>query len=265
VSDLRSWSEEGASDEELRLLTSSRGDRPDQAARLRTLLALGIGGPPEGGPASGAPGVGRLGARAKLALLGVVGGGLVAGVLWLAAGHRAGDLHIGATTSIATPSGSAEARPPEPEVVPLGAPAPVDLAARAAVAPAAGHRTGARPTTPAREVQRARSEATPRAAEPGEPSTLAAEVAALELAHDALTRRDAEGALRALDGYRARFPAGRLTSEETVLRVQALLARGDRAGAVALTDAFTAAHPGSSYGSRMRDLVHGALENQKNE
>jgi hypothetical protein len=261
MSGLRSWSEEGASDEELRLVASSRGDRPDQAARSRTLLALGIGGPPRGGgPAAGASGAGRLGGRAKLALLGVVGGGVVAGVLWLRAGHRQGDPRD--TASLATPG---EIRPPEPEVVPLEAPAPVDLAAPAVVAPAAGHRTGARPPTPARELGRGRSEVAPQASHSGEASTLAAEVAALELAHDGLARQDADGALRALDGYRAKFPAGRLASEETVLRVQALLVRGDRAGAVALTEAFLAAHPGSSYGSRMRDLVHGTLESRKNE
>lgn len=259
MSGLRSWSEEGGSDEELRLVASSRGDRPDQAARLRTLLALGIGGPPEaGGPAAGAPGVGRLGARTKLALLGIAGGGLVAGVLWLSAGRQAGNHR--ATTSLRTLPGPGEARPPQPEVVPLEAPARVEPAAPAVVAPAAGHRTGARPLTPARQIQRGRSEVTPRPADPSEPSTLAAEVAALEVAHDRLARPDAAGALRALDGYRARFPAGRLASEETVLRVQALLVGGDRAGAVALTEAFSAAHPGSSYGSRMRDLVHDALE-----
>lgn len=68
-----------------------------------------------------------------------------------------------------------------------------------------------------------------------EPSALSLsdEVKALERAHD-LASRDPAAALRELDRYRTRFPGGALAAEETVVRVQALLARGDDAKARAL-------------------------------
>jgi outer membrane protein assembly factor BamD (BamD/ComL family) len=88
-------------------------------------------------------------------------------------------------------------------------------------------------------------------------------VAALEQAHAALAARDADRALLALDRYRAKFPGGRLASEETVLRIQALLARGDRDGANALANGFFAAHPDSSYADRVRDLLHDGEKQEK--
>jgi outer membrane protein assembly factor BamD (BamD/ComL family) len=84
---------------------------------------------------------------------------------------------------------------------------------------------------------------------------LAGEVTALERAHQALAAHNHEAALHLLDRYRTQFPRGALASEETVLRVQALLASGDRAGAQALADAHSAAHPDSPYGRRLEDLV----------
>jgi outer membrane protein assembly factor BamD (BamD/ComL family) len=88
-------------------------------------------------------------------------------------------------------------------------------------------------------------------------------VAALERAQVALAAHDAGGAMRALDRYEVTFPAGRLASEATVLRVQALLARGDAEAASAVADRFFTAHPDSSYARRIRDLLHDAEGNQK--
>jgi hypothetical protein len=92
---------------------------------------------------------------------------------------------------------------------------------------------------------------------PGVDSTvasLAQEVAALERAHK-LATHDPDAALRELDRYHARFPGGALAAEETVLRVEALLARGDDRTARVLADAFSTAHPESPYARRVQDLV----------
>jgi outer membrane protein assembly factor BamD (BamD/ComL family) len=70
-----------------------------------------------------------------------------------------------------------------------------------------------------------------------------------------VARSDVATALDALDSYDRTFPSGTLAPEAAVLRVQALLARGDRAAAIALTDAFLRAHPASPYAAKMRALV----------
>jgi outer membrane protein assembly factor BamD (BamD/ComL family) len=84
---------------------------------------------------------------------------------------------------------------------------------------------------------------------------LSLEVAALERAHQALGQHDADGALRELDRYRALFPNGTLASEQTVLRVQALLARGDVPAAQRLAQPYMAAHPNSPYARRIQELM----------
>jgi outer membrane protein assembly factor BamD (BamD/ComL family) len=64
-------------------------------------------------------------------------------------------------------------------------------------------------------------------------------------------------ALDLLDRYRAQFPHGALSSEATLLRAQALVQSGDRAGARALVDAYMMAHPDSPYARRLKEIVHG--------
>jgi TolA-binding protein len=94
----------------------------------------------------------------------------------------------------------------------------------------------------------------PKAAPPPNPS-LSDEVAALQVARSALAGHDASGALAALDRYKSRFPAGRLAPEATVLRIEALVERGDRAQASALADRFEASNPKSPYADRIRSIL----------
>lgn len=84
---------------------------------------------------------------------------------------------------------------------------------------------------------------------------LARELRALERARQALAVHKAGEALRLLDRYRAQFAGGVLGSEETVLRVQALLATGDREGAQALADTYSVSHPDSVYARRLKEFV----------
>jgi hypothetical protein len=89
-------------------------------------------------------------------------------------------------------------------------------------------------------------------------SSLSRELQVLKQAHEALARGNPNGALAALDDYHARFPQGALGAEETVIRVRALLARGDRARATAVAHQFSAAHPDSLYARRVELLVSDA-------
>jgi hypothetical protein len=86
-------------------------------------------------------------------------------------------------------------------------------------------------------------------------SPLAAETAALDAARAALRSHRPADALRALDSYDAKFPRGVLAPEAMVMRIEALVGVGDRAGAQRLADTFLAAWPNSPLAARVRALV----------
>jgi hypothetical protein len=98
------------------------------------------------------------------------------------------------------------------------------------------------------------------AAQPAASSSLADEVAALEVARAALRAHDPNAAIVALDRYKSRFPTGKLAPEATVVRIEALNQRGDHASAAALGDRFLAAHPNSPYADRVRSAAKGAAK-----
>ena len=251
VSRLPRWAEEGATAEELRLLEVSRRERPDPEARsahadrprhrwsLERLSA--VGGRPSVRRGRRAcrecrecrrvefGNVGNVGLTTKVALLIVCGGGAIAGAAWFATARRA-PVMAGATTVSARARSHVVAVPPSAPTAPeveaaTNAPAGVGASSEPGRPPHARPKRSFRsvPAPSARAPERRPSRPEP----PAEASTLAAEVAALERAQAALAAHDAPGALRALDHYEATFPSGRLASEENVLRVQALLARGD--------------------------------------
>jgi hypothetical protein len=323
MSELRRWSEEGASGEERALLDSSRSERPAPAARLRALHALGLPEAAQGAASGtdvattepsaqhGAGAAGRLGALGKTVLIGSLVAAIGAGVAWRMSAPKSGPMSApksaALTAALESPAASspspaalAEAAPPAPAPgaasAPVGSNPSVEMSAAAesrsasaasAASGAAGvrrHRrlsrppgTGGRAPTSLSAAPAPSASPAPRAPAPapGSPSapptppapaplpptaesTLAEEVAALETARTALADHDGAAALRALDGYRARFHHGTLFAEETVLRVQGLRAEGADAKAAALVDAFCAAHPGSSYVGRLRQLVRRA-------
>jgi hypothetical protein len=148
----------------------------------------------------------------------VVTGGIVAG--GVAVVHPARTRAARPTRSVVVEARSVE---PPAEVVPV-------MAAPSAAAPEhLGHAEQAAAPQPS-----------------SSPDVLAREVKALKTVQ-ALLGHDPEVALRLLDRYQAQFPHGSLSSEATVLRAQALLAKGDRAGAQALVDGYSSAHPDSLY------------------
>jgi hypothetical protein len=268
LSALLGWSQEGATNEELRLLVASRRERPDPSARARTLLALGVGGSPNVSPRSAGVAAGHAGTATKLVMLAVAGGAAIAGAVWFKLQHPAPVRAI--ATAVSGPAVSAVAPSPATEPV---APSPLEAVTGGSREPSPAADRERPPHVPARRAFRVAPSVPPsslpgpiRLVEaPAAVSTLSAEVAVLEQAHAALAANDANGALLALDRYHLRFPAGRFASEETVLRVQTLLARGDGDAANALANRFFAAHPDSPYADRVRDLLHDAGEKQKKQ
>jgi hypothetical protein len=238
VSELRRWSEEGATADEIAMVEASRHERAPSSARARTLKALGVAAVVTSATTSttvaattAAATKGGLTALAKVLAIALVGGGIVAGGFAVRGSRQA---VVPASRPVASSEGT---RPAVVEPLNTVLPAPP---ASDAIDPRV------HPGAPARA---------PRASVSTE-DRLPREVMALDLAHKELTAHNPEAALRLLNRYRALFPSGLLASEETVLRVQALLASGDRTGAQALADAYSAAHPDSPYAQRLKDLVH---------
>jgi TolA-binding protein len=86
-------------------------------------------------------------------------------------------------------------------------------------------------------------------------SSLTAELTALEGARRALLSHDYSQSLRLLDDYTHRFPKRKLASEATVLRIEALAARGDRDAAARIGRDFLQNHPNGPYAQRVRSVI----------
>lgn len=85
--------------------------------------------------------------------------------------------------------------------------------------------------------------------------TLPLELEAIDNARKALAQGNAALASRLLDRYSARFPKPRLGAEATVLRIETLIARGDRSAASRFGKAFLQNNPKSPYARRVRSLI----------
>jgi hypothetical protein len=235
---IHDWTEEGATPEERALVAASKNERPSASARTKTLAALGLGTvitattvtATTTAAATTSSGI-ALGTLGKIVAVVLVVGGASGGfVAWHASGRSKNVVVVPAAER-------APVEPPAAVATRAAAPEKVDESmppSRGASAPAVRPRAAA---------------ASPSA------NTLSLEVAALEKAHRAIAAHDSAAALRALDRYHAQFPNGTLASEETVLRVQAALAQGDKSNAAALAKEFRATHPDSPYGKRVEDLV----------
>ena len=86
-------------------------------------------------------------------------------------------------------------------------------------------------------------------------SELAAEVAALRSAREALGRGQPQKCLEAVNAYFASFPRGHLSAEARLLRIEAMAAAGQRAQAAALARSMLAQSPRSPYAARLRALA----------
>jgi hypothetical protein len=236
--------EEGGSELEMSLLRSARSDGPSAVSRRKTLLALGLAG------SAGAAVTATTATTTAATVLGG-SGGAVALAKWIAGGVIAGLLTVGVATVVQSSRGDHaddDARPAPRAAIALPTASAVT---RAAEAPPAV------PDPPREEPSAAK-------AAPAAPSgagavkaapSLTEEVASVDAARSALAAGDTAGALRALDDHDRRFPGGMLGPEATVVRIEALVHRGDRAAAGRLATAFLAAHPRSPHASHLRSLL----------
>ncbi len=84
---------------------------------------------------------------------------------------------------------------------------------------------------------------------------LADEVTLLEQARRAIVGGNAALALRLLDDYAARKKTGVLDREAAVLRIDAMLAKGEPDRAADLARRYLAEHPGDAHARRLRELA----------
>ena len=81
------------------------------------------------------------------------------------------------------------------------------------------------------------------------------EIAALDGVRRATEGGRPKEALTLLDDYAARFPAGKLREEALVLRIEALHASGDEAGAQRLAQKLLRSSPNTPYAARVRSAL----------
>lgn len=89
----------------------------------------------------------------------------------------------------------------------------------------------------------------------GAQSALTAELAALDAVRGRLGAGDASGALTLLDEYSRTYPRGRLALEAEVLRIDALAKSGQSSAASRRAEAFLRRHPNSVLASRVRGYL----------
>lgn len=241
--------EHGANEFEARILASGLRDGPTAMNRRRIIAGLGIALPTTLAASVAAGPLGWIERARQLA--------------WSKWGLG------GALSAISVYTGVQLVEPAPPAPTP---PAPI---ARAVGVP--------EPREPAAETESVASAepipevsapAAPAKAEPAVPArgarsavadgrSLGEESAMLESARRALVGGDARRALRVLDEHSRTFRKPRLPTEARVLRIEALLASGDRARAVELGKRFLARQANGPYERRVRSLIGDASDGSK--
>lgn len=250
------------------MLTAARDETPSSAAFERTVTALGVGAVVVGAGASatiaaagaaasaGANAVaagmggtalsgvtklapaGLLFAATKWVGIGAVGGLLTAGVVDRVSTWRAPVPTAPAQKAASTVAHSAGAAPAKPEHPRPVAGATDELA-----------ELPAKPITPRPSLAQPAHEVAARRAR------LAAEVEAVDRAREAMAKGNPAQTLQALDAYERGFSEQRLRPEALYLRMEALVQRGDAAGARSAATALIAADPQGPHAARARAVL----------
>ena len=256
------------------LLRSAQGDEPSNAAYAKAAAALGVGvglglsaSVPPAAIAAGAAGLAGAArwsttAIAKVVALCVSGALLVGGGALLLRGPAVPSAHgdgpktapAGTAAAALAPAGAVVAAPVRAELAnaaaQVGAPAGAPDAARFVAAAPEGSSVAARVAAVPAARRSARS-----AARPSSGSSLAEQVQSLDRARVALGSGDAGAALSEISHYRKAWPKGVFLTEASVLEIEALAARGQRARAASLASAFVSTHPDSPQAERLRALI----------
>jgi hypothetical protein len=258
------------------LLESVDRDRPAPGARGRAVAALGLAGgvtatvtagtANAAGALTGAAAVSPALAApvAAVAPAGIKVGFLLTSLSIVVMGGAAGvtAVHFVATSGdgkqvpITAVASSGRVKPPAP-LDRVGTPAPsvVDTAV-----PVEGATSEAIPPPP-RPSLRSRSGATA-APSARRAAALEEQTDMLDQARSALTQGDSSRAIATLDELGRRHANGPLAEEATVLRIEALLAAGNRAAGEALAQRFLEQHPSSAYAQRVRSRLRQAAQKQ---
>jgi hypothetical protein len=254
------------------MLDSARDDQPPPSARQRALVAFGAGTGAiltatmaEGGAGLAASGASvATGAKVAtwIAIAKWAGGGAVVAVCTAAAvanvSPRAPTVRIEPTAVVSPVPG-----PVTETTAPATAPFATVDSVPAVVATSPDLVTGPALRGPQPSPSRATRAAPPTmgadtAIEPparAPDASLAEEVGWLDRASASIRSGDAERGLQVLDEYKGRFPAGVLTPESQVLRIEALVRKGNRVDATRLGESFLARTPQSALAARVRSLL----------
>ena len=247
------------------LLESWSSEQPSAGARARALAIGGVAvvtlvGAAAAGTTAAAAGAGATtaaGAAPKVAI------GVAAILKWAAVGALVAGAAVATVALVREPAVDPRAPAPaaqstasttrgaSPSIARATAPSPVepptispaDLPAAAPVPSADA------PTT--RTTTSSAASSSGLAPSPG----LADEIALFDRARAALDAGEADRALGLLDSYESRFRTGSFIQEAEVLRVQALVRKGDRERASRVGQRFLAAHPTSPHAARIRAIL----------
>ena len=264
MSDLERMIDDGEEDTFLReVLASAKDDVPDAGRRALALAALapdGIAEPAKTGAAATAPvatPANTIVTSGGATLKWVVIVGLAVGALAIGLYPRSGG-EVAPSGAVSAPVPVVLAPPPLPaaSTIPREGALPADIPAASASSPETAVASSHAPT-----VDTGVKGGTMPGAEHGPkpvaraPLGLAEETAILDRARSAIARGDARAALTELDRYDAAPSPKILGQEATLVRIEALSAKGDSAGARALALSFLARNPGSAYDDRVRALI----------
>jgi len=253
--------DEGGSELLRTLISAAREEEPERAALQRTLIAVGVAAALTTATASasgavGSAGVGGASGAAGTVALGsaksVASSTLLVVVKWLAIGALTGTIASSAVYGVTG------ALTPQPSVI-SSAPllqdtvkAPPSLP-RAVTAP----NLPEIPPPPAIVTPPPQVAAGPAASQPAPDvgAPLAAEVAALDGARQALGSSDAERTLQLLNGYEARFPEARMLPEALYLRLEAYTLKVDKSNAEGVARRILRVYPSSPHAARARTVL----------
>lgn len=232
--------------QELSLLGSANLDAAPDGATERTLTALGVGVAVAATGtvvAAGAPPGQALASKASSAWL-----------KWLASA-LVGGTTVGAAIVALTGSPEPTAAPSDSAAPLREAPAPTLAELKPELGAIVGHGGGASAHAAPSSLPSVVT-SKPSAERETRRRPLSEEIRAIDEARSQLRRGDPRAALEALARYDV-LVAGRgsMGAEATVVRIEALQASGDRAGAAALGRRFLAKNPGSAYADYVRRVL----------
>jgi hypothetical protein len=273
---------DGGTPFERALLSSSRLDVGSLEGQKATLAAIGTAmplpaSPPQAGHAAGAPGgtpatglgAGALGAAAKWTGIVLVIAGVATG-----AGRRFGarkdPLPVTipvVVTQTSSPGGDAQRSAALAGDVPATSVRSTlehpTIRSRHSAPSSAGAvgQVASLPLKPAKPGPAAADPYPSAALGAAVPPGLDLEIRALDGVRASLRGHDAQGALDRLDRFDASFPEALLADEAAVLRIDALVLKGDRPGAAALSRRFLASNPASAHAPHLRALLSSDVQN----